>query len=126
MSSLLLLAFRLLLVFFRRYWRPDVASVPAVVDTLFPPILAALLLLASIDVPALSCVAVGPAIAVVLLYLLLTSAMARVSTVTAVPTASDIVGFPAGYGLLAVANIHATLFPLLLAILLLLSSLLLL
>ncbi len=46
--------------------RPAVASVPAVVNTPFPPIFATLLLLASTDVPALSCVAVGPAIAVVL------------------------------------------------------------
>jgi hypothetical protein len=45
-----------LLVFFRRYWRPDVASVPVVVNTLFPPILATLLLLTSINVTALSLV----------------------------------------------------------------------
>jgi hypothetical protein len=47
----------------------------------------------------------------------------RVSTVTAVPTTSYIVGFPAVDGVLAVANIHVALFPLLLAILLLLLSL---
>jgi hypothetical protein len=64
-------------------------------------------------------------------YLLLMSspcyhAMARDSAVVAVPTTSDIVGVPAIDGVLAVANVPAALFPLLLAILLLLSSLLLL
>jgi hypothetical protein len=51
--------------------------------------------------------------------------MARVSTLTAVPTTSDIVGVPSVDGVLAVANVPAELFPQLLTILLLLSSLLL-
>jgi hypothetical protein len=50
----------------------------------------------------------------------------KFSAVTIVPAVSDIVGVPALDGVLAVANLPAALFPQLLAILLLLSSLLLL